>query len=49
MAEEVKKKPGRKKLEDKKVTVIVYIHQSKLDQNGGEDASKQKIYDLFYK
>lgn len=49
MAEEIKKKPGRKKLEDKKVVVTLYIHESKLNDHGGIEASKQKIYDMFYK
>ena len=41
------KSRGRKPVADKKKPVILYLRQSKLLENGGEEAIKQKLYDYL--
>ena len=38
---------GRKPVADKKKPVTIYLRQSKLLENGGEEATKQKLYDYL--
>jgi hypothetical protein len=42
-----KSNAGRKPLEDKKVTVYLFIKQSVLDLHGGKDAVQKKCYDFL--
>lgn len=49
MKKETNKKSnaGRKPVEDKKVTVYLFIKQSVLDFHGGKEAVQKKCYDLL--
>lgn len=41
-----KSKAGRKKLDDKKMRVVLFFNQSRINDAGGEDNFKQYIYKL---
>ncbi len=38
---------GRKPIQDKKQPVILYLRESKLKENGGTEATKQKLYEYL--
>lgn len=43
-----KKKPaGRKAIEDKKVTVCLYVRQSLLDKKGGKEEVQKQCYEFL--
>ena len=44
---EIKEKPGRKKIEDKKKPVTVYIRKSVIDGHGGLSILRSKILHEF--
>lgn len=46
--EKKKSNAGRKPVADKKETVSVFIHHSKIDEHGGMESLKQKIYSFVY-
>lgn len=45
------KKPhvGRKPLDDKKVPLTLYIRESEIKKRGGNDAVRDKLYELLEK
>jgi hypothetical protein len=45
--EEIKEKPGRKKVSDKKKPVTVYIKKSIIDSHGGMSELRSKILQEF--
>ena len=49
MAKQIKKKSpaGRKTIEDKKVTVCLYVRQSLLEEKGGKEEVQKKCYDFL--
>ena len=49
MAKQIKKKSpaGRKPIEDKKVTVNLFIRQSVLDAKGGKEAVQKSCYEFL--
>lgn len=49
MAKQIKKKSpaGRKALEDKKVTVCLYVRQSLLDEKGGKEKVQKQCYEFL--
>ena len=49
MAKQIKKKSlaGRKSIEDKKVTVCLYIRQSLLDEKGGKEEVQKQCYEFL--
>jgi len=50
MTKQVKKKKspaGRKPVEDKKVTVNLFIRQSVLDEKGGKEAVQKSCYEFL--
>ena len=49
MAKEIKKKSlaGRKPIEDKKVTVNLFIRQSDIDWWGGKEEVQKQCYDFL--
>ena len=42
-----RKTSGRKPIEDKKETVILYIRKSKIKEKGGTDKIKKFLYDTL--
>lgn len=46
MAKQIKKKSnaGRKAIEDKKITVCLYVRQSLLDNKGGKEEVQNQCY-----
>lgn len=49
MAKQIKKKSpaGRKAIDDKKVTVCLYVRQSLLDEKGGKEAVQKSCYEFL--
>ena len=49
MAKQIKKKSpaGRKSIEDKKVTVCLYVRQSLLDDKGGKEEVQKQCYEFL--
>jgi hypothetical protein len=49
MAKQIKKKSpaGRKPVEDKKVTVCLYVRQSLLDEKGGKEEVQKLCYEFL--
>lgn len=40
-----KSKAGRKKLDDKKIRVVLFFNESRIEEKGGMDKFKRFIYD----
>lgn len=38
---------GRKPIQDKKQPVTIYLRQSKIKENGGEEKTKEKLYEYL--
>ena len=49
MAKQIKKKSpaGRKAIEDKKITVCLYVRQSVLDEKGGKEEVQKQCYEFL--
>ena len=49
MAKQIKKKSpaGRKRVEDKKVVVNLFIRQSELDKRGGKEEVQKQCYEFL--
>ena len=49
MAKQIKKKSnaGRKPIEDKKVTVCLYVRESVIKNKGGMETAKKMCYDFL--